>query len=224
MRSAYTRYALKGKNWTHHPHVKRLFQHPSAEVGLWIPAPQLLTLGFREVSKFQENELEFQHFLSPAFPPGAAGQLTVQVLPKLFLCQIKDQAEVCASHSWTWGPAGRCCYTYWPWLMLHCKPVTAGFSRTINGNFRKCLWILSPAGDGAFTIRDGSAKSAQIHIFTKQFRCFSCSAFSFMLICKAWLQTQLPRFDGDSGLAPHSHPWSLHRGNIIYFPQRGKKG
>lgn len=149
--------------------------------------------------------------------------MTVQVLPKPFLCEIKDPAEVCASPSQRWGPAGKCCYTYCLWLMLHHKSVTAGFSRTINGNFRKCLWILSPAGNGAFTIRDGSAKSAQIHIFIKQFKHFSCSAFSFTLICKAWLQTQLPRFDGDSALAPHSHPWSLHRCNIIYLLQCGEK-
>lgn len=161
-----------------------------------------------------------------AFPftslyPGAARQpWQSRCYQKPFLCEIKERAEACASHSQRWGPAG---CTYWPWLMLHRKSVTAGFSRTINGNFRKCLWIFSPAGDGAFTIRDGSAKSAQIHTFIKQLRRFSCSAFSFTLICKAGLQTQLPSFDGHSAPAPHSHPWSLHRGNIIYFPQRGEK-
>lgn len=67
MMGTHTSYALKEKNWMCLPHVKRLFWHLSAEGALWIPAPQLLTLPFREACKFQENELGFQRFLSPAF-------------------------------------------------------------------------------------------------------------------------------------------------------------
>lgn len=132
--------------------------------------------------------------------------MVIQALPKTFHCEIRIQL-ICGG-LWlplpNMGPNKK--------VLLHIliltdhKPVTDGFNTTINGNFKKCLWILSPADDGAFTIRNGSAKSAQMHIFIKQFRCPSCSAFSFILICKAWLQTQLPRFYGDSAVAPHSYP------------------
>lgn len=175
---------------------------------------------------FRIINLDFSVSFQQPFPWSASGQSwQSRCYQKNLPLQDKVPAlgGLCISLP-NWCTTRRFCYTYWSWLILHHKPVTHGLNRAINGNFKKCLWTLSPAGDGAFTIRNGSAKSAQIHIFIKQFRCSSCSAFSFILICKAWLQAQLPRLDGDSAAAPHSHPWSLHRGNITYFPQGGKKG
>lgn len=64
----YASYALKELKMNVYPHMKRLFWHLSAEPALWIPAPQLLTLGSTEASEFQENKAGFQCFLSPAFP------------------------------------------------------------------------------------------------------------------------------------------------------------
>lgn len=108
--------------------------------------PQILP----ELQHFQENKFGVQCFFLAAFPLVSKwAVMAIQVFPKTFHCEIRIQlGEVCASHCQTWAPTSRFCYTYWSWLMLHHEPVTDGFNSTINGNFKKCLWILNPAGDG----------------------------------------------------------------------------
>lgn len=148
--------------------------------------------------------------------------MVIQALPKTFHCEIRIQL-ICGGLCLplpNMGPNKK--------VLLHIliltdhKPVTDGFNTTINGNFKKCLWILSPADDGAFTIRNGSAKSAQMHIFITVQMSFVFSFF-FHINLQSLTADPAPqilwRFSSSTSLLP----WSLHRGNSMYFTQGRKK-